>query len=95
MLAEATERQIKNDCLTEAVTNARAKAQKMVEAAGGKLGALITVAEGGYTPMPIYANQGRMLMKADMAMAEAAPVPSIQAGSTNMTVQVNASFYIE
>jgi uncharacterized protein len=95
MLSNAAERQVREECLSEAVKNATSKAQKMVTAAGARLGAIVTLNEGYQGPVfPMYANQGRMA-KMEMAASDGAAAPSIQAGSTTIQVNVQAAFAIE
>lgn len=96
MLSDDQQKKIRRECLSEAVANAKAKAEQMVGAAGARLGRLMTVSEGyAPVPMPMYANRGM----AKMAMAEMADAgmaaPSVEAGATSIEVDVSATFEIE
>ena len=95
MLSDEQSRQIRSDCLSEAVSNARTKADKMVTAAGAKLGPVYSISEFS-APMP-YAQpvMARMEMKTMAAADGGMPAPSIQAGSTSIQVNVNTTFRID
>ncbi len=96
MLSEELQNKLHNDCLTEAVANAKNKANNMVTAAGARLGHLMTVSEGYAQPMPMYARHDMMEKKMlAMSAAEAMPVPSIQAGEARTQVNVSATFKID
>lgn len=93
MLSDEASRQIRSECLSEAVQNARVKAQKMAEAAGGKLGKVLSVSEGYAAPVqPMFAN--RAMMKGAESDAVAVQSPTIQAGATTIQVNITAAFEI-
>lgn len=75
-----------------AVKNAADKAAQLAAAAGVKLGNLSYISESTYTPGPIYRTDA-------YAMAEAAPVPSVQTpvspGEQEITVSVQMTYAID
>lgn len=80
---------LQDEARIAAVENAMEKASAMAEAAGAKLGDVITLSTGGSTSGP----QPMVRMQADMAMAEAAPM--IEAGEQDLQVTVSATFRLE
>lgn len=95
MLSNELQNKTRQECLSEAVVNAKAKAEQMVAAAGAKLGPLMNVSEGYGQPMPMYAPRGTamktMAMESDAGMA----APSIETGDSTIEVNVSATFKIE
>lgn len=83
-LSDEKSRQVKQEALRKAATNARDKAVALAEGSGVRLGAVKSISENSYVVMP-YARGGY-----DMAMmkAEGAPVPATDISPQN--VQVNA-----
>lgn len=77
----------------EAFADAREKAEAMVQAAGVRLGRVVTFSESGgfYDPIPYYARTG---LGGDMAVAESA-APAIEPGSQDVTVSVSVTYEIE
>lgn len=73
----------------EAIREAREKAQSMANAAGVKLGPLLSMTEnsGGFNPQPVYARS------AQFSAAESASTP-ISAGDQTLRVSVNLSYGI-
>ncbi len=69
-----------------AVLDARSRARTIAKAAGGRLGALVAVAEAG-APVPLPRREARMMAMA----ADAAPTPVIP-GSVEVTVSVTAEW---
>ncbi len=82
------------NCLADAVVDARRNAEKMIAAAGGKLGKVLTLTQQGAFQPPIYQPMVRM-MKAETATADNVVSPSIDAGKQDINVTVQASFEIE
>jgi len=74
----------------DAIREARAKAKSMAEAAGVKLGPLLSMNEhsGGFNPQP------RMMRGAAMEMSSDAITP-ISAGNQTLSVNVNLSYGLE
>lgn len=82
-----------NQAREQAFTKAKAKAAAMAGYAGSRLGRVVTFSEstGGY-PIPIYYSA-----KAELGLGggpEPAPVPSIEPGSEEVTVQVSVVYEI-
>lgn len=73
-----------------AVRDAVAKAEAMAEAAGARLGEVLTLSAGGGGGMP----RPEPMMRS-MVMAEAADVPVIEAGEERLRVTVSATFALE
>lgn len=72
----------------EAVKDAMAKAEAMAEAAGAKVGEVITLSTmSNGTPGPVVARS--------VAMAESADVPRIEAGEQTLQVSVSATFALQ
>jgi uncharacterized protein YggE len=83
-LSDEKSRQVKQEALRNAATNARDKAVALAEGSGVRLGAVKSISENSYVVMP-YARGG---YDAVMMKAEGAPVPSTEISPQN--VQVNA-----
>lgn len=83
-------KKVAEELQAEAVRNARETAQRLVEAAGGKLGQLQTIQAGGAAPSPRYGAMKMMRASADAA--EPAPV---EAGEMTITSSVQATWAIE
>jgi len=82
-LSDEKSRQVKQEALRKAATNARDKAVALAEGSGVRLGAVKSITENSYFVMP-YARGGY-----DVAMMKAeAPVPATDISPQN--VQVNA-----
>jgi uncharacterized protein YggE len=69
-----------------AVFDARARATTIAEAAGGRLGALVAVAEAG-APVPLPRREARMMAMA----ADSSPTPVIP-GSVEVTISITAEW---
>lgn len=80
-----------HDALREAITKARAEAEVVAAALGGRLGEPVTVSTGGFhspPPAPMYRSE-------DMAvMAQAAP-PPVEPGEVNVQANVNIVWRLE
>ncbi|MGH9382090.1 MAG: SIMPL domain-containing protein [Thermoanaerobaculia bacterium] len=75
---------LRRQALTQAVAEARAKAETIAEAMGVTLASVHSVQEGGVSVQPVYARAEMMQMAADMAT----PVAAGQVGvSAHVTVQ--------
>ncbi len=83
---------IKAAAREQAFQKAREKAEAMAQAAGVKLGRVVTFSES-YNNYPLYSNYAMNLRTADMA-AEAV-APSIEAGSKDLNVNVSVTYEIE
>lgn len=82
---------LRDDLLVQAIANARAKAERMADAADAKLGAVYQINEQGTSQfVPMLARPAApMMMKAgmaDAAMTEAAPPAGEQEVQSNVTV---------
>jgi len=76
----------------EAIAKAKVKAQAMAKAGGFKLGRLLNISDGGFTPY--YFDQG--VSAAVPASAGSAPTPpTIEPGSQETTVSVTMQYEIE
>lgn len=83
-------KKVADELQAEAVQNARGTAQRLVEAAGSKLGQLQRI---NAVQAPMHRPYGGMkMMRADAAAPEAAPV---EAGEMTITSTVNATWMIE
>lgn len=92
-ISKQLEQKVRNECLSEAVGNARAQANLMAQAAGATLGKPISISEnyrGPVFPMP-YAAAPMMAKAAHMEMATDA-APPVQAGKADMQVSIQVSF---
>lgn len=79
----------KNEARTQAVKDAKDKAEAMAEAAGVSLGKLISMNEGSNATMPNFPSPGvRMEMAADMANTP------VSAGEQTLSVTVSLSYSI-
>ena len=79
--------QVVSEARVKAVSDARARAETLVGAAGARLGRIIEINETTFHPMPM--GKGRMM--ADAAMAESVP---IERGENTYTVAVTISWEI-
>lgn len=94
-VSKILEQKIRNECLAEAVGNARAQATLMANAAGAKLGKPLSISDsyrGPVFPMVAAPMMAKMAVGA-ADMAESAP--QIQAGQTDIQVNVQATFELE
>ena len=94
-LSAAKQRSETDACLREAVKSAQKKAQEMVDAAGAKLGDVISLTEssaftGGSPIRPM--NFGALAKRNESA--EMSDAPTIDAGKQELTTQVTATFGI-
>lgn len=72
-----------------AMTDALAKAKALTEAAGVKLGRIISISEGSFAPRPMP-----VMAMAAKSMADSAPVP-VEAGENAYHASVNVTIAIE
>jgi len=83
---------IKKEARQKAFDSAKEKAKEMANAAGVKLGRVVTFNEdSGYNP-PIYANY---MMKAEAMSVDMVSSPSIQPGSKELNLSVSVTYEIE
>jgi uncharacterized protein len=80
---------VRAQALKEAAVKARAKADALASALGLKIARVLLVDEGGQQVRPVYAEMGRMEMKA----ANAPPTP-IEAGSVEIEASVSLTVEI-
>lgn len=83
-------KKVTDELQTEAVRNARETAQRLVEAAGSKLGPLQNITASGSMPAPRYGNMKMMRASADAA--EAVPV---EAGEMTLRSSIQTTWIIE
>jgi uncharacterized protein len=79
---------LKDKARKEATADAIRKAEIYAEAAGIKLGRVLSISEQDYSPRPVM-----MMARAEMKMDGAAPAP-IEAGETSLDVRVNITWEI-
>lgn len=79
---------LKDEARKEATADAIRKAEIYAEAAGIKLGRVLSISEQDYSPRPMM-----MMARAEMKMDGAAPAP-IEAGETALDVRVNITWEI-
>ena len=83
---------LKRDLKIKALQAARDKATYLAEAVGDKIGTALEIQEinNEYYPQPIY--RANVMMKTDMAMSEAAPMPDIDFKKIKLNYQMRAVF---
>ena len=87
--------ELKNKALSQAVLNAKEKANIMLDGLGAKLGKVKNVSENSYSPQPYVKTYARMAMSMD-AESSSMPEPEAYAeGDMSITSKVNVTFYIE
>ncbi len=95
-ISKQLEQKIRNECLAEAVGNARTQADLMAQAAGAKLGKPLSISDSYRGPVfPMVAAAPMMAKMARNAEADMAQAPTIQAGQTDIQVSVQATFEME
>lgn len=77
-------------CLKDAAANAEAKAQKLAQALGAKLGDVISMIESGAHAPP--GPRPEVMMMADSAFSAKSAAPSIEAGQQNLALTINVTF---
>ncbi len=83
---------VKKEARQKAFDDAKQKAQEMASQAGVSLGRVVTFSEESTpTPYPIY----NMAMDVKSAGVAAAPAPSIEPGSKELTMNVSVTYEIE
>jgi len=75
-----------------AVEKAKTKAQTMASQAGFKLGKVVNYSEGGYNPTPYPMYYDKMMLG---AAPSAAPAPTIQPGTQDISSSVTLTYEIE
>jgi uncharacterized protein len=76
----------------QAIVKAKAKAEDMAKAGGFKLGRLLNIQDGGFSPYPMYNESVGLSAKAAPA---AAPTPTIEPGSQDITDTVTLQYEIK
>jgi uncharacterized protein YggE len=90
--SDAKEQDLENQARTQAITNARVKAQSMTAAAGLHLGKLVKIAEDTPTPpYPIF-HPVALMMKANGTAAQSAPTTQISTGQNSVTESVTLTY---
>lgn len=81
---------LENTARAEAIKKAQEKAQSTAKAAGFTLGRLLEISESFSSPY----NQPRMYMESKAMAADSSVAPSIEAGSQEVTIQINLKYEI-
>ncbi len=89
-MSRAAEDSVKDALIVEALGNIQARAKNIQQALGMKTirYARIDLGDQGVRPMPMA--RGAMMMKAEMASADAMPAPVGEAGETEVVINVSA-----
>jgi hypothetical protein len=83
---------LKQEARELALKQAQTKAEALAKIAGVKLGKVISFSESGNSPLPIYSNYS---MKADaVGLGGAAPAPTVEPGSTDITITATVEYEI-
>lgn len=83
---------LKDQARAEAIMKAKETAKSIAKAGGFRLGRLLSIDEGGYSPSYYYESLGRGGLASDKV---AAPSPSIEPGSDEIVVTVNLRYEID
>jgi uncharacterized protein YggE len=84
------ETKLETEILAQAVADARAKAEAMVQANGQKLGKISSISDFGAYPRPYYG--GSEAMTKDLAISVSAP--TLEPGATELVREVQVTFFI-
>lgn len=90
MLSEAKEKEVKDELVKEASSQARAKAENLAKGLGVSVGKVLVVTETSYNPGPWYYNT----FSKESVMIDNAPTP-INPQNVKVSLQVNVDFEIE
>lgn len=82
---------VRMEAREKAIAQARAKAEQIALSAGFKVGRLLSIDEG-YYPVPYYAGGFGGDAAREVALPAAAPAPSIEPGSEEVSVSLNLIF---
>lgn len=87
---------LKQDARKDAIAKAKVKAQELAEAAGIKLGKVVSVqdGEGYYPPMPLYATDA-VMGKGGAVAERSAVAPNIEPGSQEVVQTVTLVFEVK
>ncbi len=85
-------KKLQNDARAQAIEDAKNKAEAIAKAGGFSVGKLLSIDEG-YQPLPMVYRE--LDMQSANKVAEAAPAPTIEAGSTDVSVQVTLRYEID
>ena len=96
-LSEFKTKQEREACLEEAIKNARSKAQKMAQAAGAKVGRVLSLSEKTSSDSPVapFYRSKRLGREGMAEMAGDSPAPEIETRGETMSVEVLASFELD
>lgn len=81
----------KNEARVKAIDNAKKKAQSMAEAAGFKLGELVSIKESD-TPNVVFGRPMPVAMKDSMELSVSTPATQINPGSDEISAQVTITY---
>lgn len=84
---------VKKQAREKAFVTAKEKAKEMADAAGVKLGRVVTFSEGDNYYPPVYANYS--MESAKMMDGGGVPAPSIEPGSKEVNLNVSVTYEIE
>ncbi|HEX5368256.1 MAG TPA: SIMPL domain-containing protein, partial [Dehalococcoidia bacterium] len=82
---------LKSQAREAAVKQAKAQAQQLADAAGEKLGKLISISEGTSSPIPL----NRLALPSASGTADSAAQTPVQPGELEITVNVNVLYAIQ
>jgi hypothetical protein len=85
---------VQDEARAKAIAKAKAKAEAMASAGGFRMGRLLNIQEGGYTPYATYKSYDSSARTLGMTES-AAPSPSIEPGSQDVTVNVTLQYEID
>ena len=83
---------VKNQAREDAIKKAKESAKLIAKAGGFEIGRLLSIEESGYTPQPVYYQSIKNTFSAG---ASEMASPAIEAGSQEITVNVNLRYEIE
>lgn len=87
---------LKQDARKEAIEKAKVKAKELADAAGIKLGKVVSIqdGEGSYAPVPMYATDSAM-GRGGVANEKMAVAPSVEPGSQDIVQTVTLVFEVK
>ncbi len=92
IVSQKKRQQVLQECLAEAVMDAKFNAEKIAAAAGVKLGHVINMTQDGNYAQPVMMKHS---FAREMTADAAAQAPSIEAGKEQITINVRANFGLE
>lgn len=86
-------KKLQSDARTQAIADAKIKAEAIAQAGGFRLGRLLSIEEGVKSP-PMPMMYGSAMMRESLTM-DAIPAPTIEAGSQDVAVNVTLKYEIQ